>query len=99
MLGSDLRELRQRKGLRAKELAQMLDINEATLSRYERGHRPIPKTVEYAARYICEETAGVRLISALQEALDYAAGNTGKAGVHRVLANDEAVGDDGGDKA
>jgi transcriptional regulator with XRE-family HTH domain len=72
MLGSDLRELRQRKGLKAKELAQMLDINEATLSRYERGHRPIPKTVQYASQYLCSGGAGERLVEALKEALNHA---------------------------
>lgn len=103
MRGEELRQLRVARGLKSKELAMKLDIHEATLSRFEHGHRPIPKTVEYAARYICEETAGVRLISALKEALDYAAGNPGKARMHRASANEEPVGDeaggDDGDKA
>lgn len=70
MLGNELVELRLRRGLKAKELAVRLDISPATLSRYERGHRNIPKTVEYAVRYVCEQTAGERLVSALKEAIN-----------------------------
>lgn len=83
MDGEELVELRLRRGFKAKEIAAMLGINDATISRYERGHRPIPKPVEYAVRYLCRETEtpGQRLIAAMKEALDYVRDSRDTSGV------------------
>jgi transcriptional regulator with XRE-family HTH domain len=73
MKGDELRQLRKARGYKAYELASKLDIGLTTLSRYERGHRPVPKPVEYAVRWLCRDpegdTPGKRLIRALEEAL------------------------------
>jgi transcriptional regulator with XRE-family HTH domain len=78
MRGAELRDLRQTRGLKAKELARMLEIGDSTISRYERGHSRIPKSVEYATRWLCRdpalETSGERLLKALREALGHARG-------------------------
>jgi transcriptional regulator with XRE-family HTH domain len=71
MTGEELIALRKRRGAKAYEFANLLGIGVTTLSRYERGHKPIPKTVAYAARWLAlEETPGQRLVAALKDALD-----------------------------
>lgn len=72
MLGIELVELRKAAEYKAYQLATVLDINPATLSRYERGRAPVPKLVEFAVRYLCEpslapNTAEQRLITAIKE--------------------------------
>lgn len=71
MTGEELVALRRRRGAKAYEFARLLGIGVTTLSRYERGHKPIPKTVDYAARWLAlEETPSQRLVAALREALE-----------------------------
>ena len=71
MTGEELVALRRKRGVKAYEFARLLGIGVTTLSRYERGHKPIPKTVDYAARWLAlEETPGQRLVAALKDALD-----------------------------
>lgn len=77
MLGTELRDMRVMAGIKAKDLAMELGIADATLSRYENGHKDIPKLVQLATRYVCEKatdpllTPGERIIEALKEAIDY----------------------------
>jgi transcriptional regulator with XRE-family HTH domain len=71
MTGTELADLRKRAGFKAYEFAGMLGVGVATLSRYERDHKRIPKTVEYAARWlVAEDSPGQRLVNALREALE-----------------------------
>lgn len=71
MTGNELAALRRKRGWKAYEFAAMLGVGVATLSRYERGHKPIPKVVAYAARWLAQEdTPGQRLVSALRDALE-----------------------------
>ena len=75
MTGEELVALRRRRGAKAYEFAHLLGIGVTTLSRYERGHKPIPKVVDYAARWLAlEETPGQRLVAALKEALEHNGG-------------------------
>lgn len=71
MTGDELVQLRMSRGLKAKEMADLLGVSDATMSRYERGHRPIPKAVGYAAKYLCGDhvSVGERLVQVLREAL------------------------------
>jgi transcriptional regulator with XRE-family HTH domain len=46
MTAQDLRECRERLGLTQAELAREVGVRSDTLSRWERGERKIPKTVE-----------------------------------------------------
>lgn len=77
MQGEQLRHMRTSAGLKAKDLADALGIADATLSRYENDHKNIPKLVQLAARYVCENAApraptpGEKIIEALKEAIDY----------------------------
>ena len=75
MIAPELRALRVSAGLKGYELAAKLGMAGATLSRYERGHAVIPKVVEIAAKYICEQqvnpsTPAERLASALREVIN-----------------------------
>jgi transcriptional regulator with XRE-family HTH domain len=75
MTGEELVALRRKRGMKAYEFARLLGIGVTTLSRYERGHKPIPRTVNYAARWVAlEETPGQRLVAALKEALEPSGG-------------------------
>ncbi len=66
MLGWELRALRREAGVTSKDLAAKLGLDPSTLSRYEKGHLVVPKTVEYAALYLCRpETNADRLAKAL----------------------------------
>ena len=56
MTGEELVALRKKAGWRAYKLAMAIEVSPAMLSKYERGHAPIPKKVELAARYLCEKT-------------------------------------------
>jgi transcriptional regulator with XRE-family HTH domain len=44
MLGSKLKELRESKGLMQRQLAALLEIDTAMISKIENGHKPINKT-------------------------------------------------------
>jgi len=46
--GSEFRFVRKLAGLRANELAEMLDVRPETVSRWERGDVEIPRAVAYA---------------------------------------------------
>jgi transcriptional regulator with XRE-family HTH domain len=46
MTGEELRECRERLGMTQAELAREVGVRSDTLSRWERGERKIPKTVE-----------------------------------------------------
>ena len=71
MTGNELVALRRKRGAKAYEFADLLGIGVTTLSRYERGHKPIPKAIAYAASWLAlEETPGQRLVAALKEALE-----------------------------
>jgi transcriptional regulator with XRE-family HTH domain len=50
--------LRKRTNLKAYEMAEKMGLSAATLSRYENGKAPVPKTVALAARYLCEQETG-----------------------------------------
>jgi transcriptional regulator with XRE-family HTH domain len=52
--GSAFRDLRRGSKLSGRELASLLGVSAETISRYENNHKPIPKTVQLAARYLCE---------------------------------------------
>lgn len=77
MEGADLRQMRVSAGFKSKDLANQLGIAGATLSRYENGHKEIPKLVQYATRYLCEKATdpvaspGDKIITALVEAIEY----------------------------
>lgn len=77
MQGEDLRHMRITAGIKAKDLAHELGIADATLSRYENGHKDIPKLVQLATRYVCEKatdpvpTPGEKIIEAMLEAIEY----------------------------
>jgi transcriptional regulator with XRE-family HTH domain len=61
MNGSDLVALRKGAGLKANELAALLDISAATLSNYENDKSPIPVKIVLATRYLCEKNGNVRV--------------------------------------
>ena len=72
MMAEEFRALRKAADYKAVDLAEALDLNPATLSRYERGHAPIPRIVELATRYLCERnleppSPEERLITAIRE--------------------------------
>lgn len=73
MDGGELKALRQTAGLKAYMLATALDISPTSLSRYENGKAPIPRMVELAAKYLCEQqptapsSAQERLVKAIRE--------------------------------
>ena len=75
MKGPDLKALRQRSGLRGYELAKLLELSPETISRYETGKVPVPKTVELATRYLCQSSLSaadppeVALVKALKTLL------------------------------
>lgn len=78
MDGATLAALRKEAGLKGYELAQALDISPATLSRYERGHAPVPRMVSLAVRQLCVAPRPThkpeeRLIDALKEFIKTAA--------------------------
>lgn len=78
MDGETLRNMRVEAGIKAKELASAMGIADATLSRYENGHKEVPKLVQLAARYLCEKnttgpsapTLSDLAITAIKEAID-----------------------------
>lgn len=68
----ELLALRKTAGFNGVQLARALDMHPATLSRYERGHAPIPRLVELSVRYLCEpslvpKSAGERLVEVIKE--------------------------------
>lgn len=72
MLPQEFKALRKAIGYKGYQLAEALDISAATVSRYERGHAPIPRVAELAVRYLCEPSvappsAEQRLIEAIRE--------------------------------
>lgn len=52
MTGRELRDLRLRLEWTQEHMARKLGIARNTLSRYERGARPVPRAVELAAWYL-----------------------------------------------
>ena len=71
MTGAELRALRKRRGAKSYEFADLLGIGVTTLSRYERGHKEVPKAIGLAARWLAlEDTPGQRLVTALKQALE-----------------------------
>lgn len=53
MLGERLKKARKKSGMTQKELAQKLNLTDATLNRYEKGHRkPDPKTLSKIAEIL-----------------------------------------------
>lgn len=72
MQKEELVALRKEAGYKSYQLADAIGICAATLSRYERGHKPIPPLVELSVRYLCEprlapQTAEQRLVEAIKE--------------------------------
>lgn len=72
MDGPTLKELRQSAGYKGAEISRKLGLCPQTWSRYENGHSPIPKTVEYATRFLCQPRPATlsaidRLTSAIKE--------------------------------
>lgn len=56
MIGKELRSLRIAAGFhRLKDFAEALDMTPQHMSMLENGHSPITRTVEFAARYVCQE--------------------------------------------
>lgn len=75
MTGGELKALRKKVGLRAYEIAEMLEYSAAQWSAFENGRSPIPKVVALATRYLCsptitEESKGDKLIAVLKEVLE-----------------------------
>ncbi len=72
---TDLRALRTRAGLSAKFMATELGISPMTLSKYESGKAPVPRSVYLATRYLCQPVRATRadqLVQAIKEALEEA---------------------------
>lgn len=74
MTGEEFRSIRLSLGLKGYQMADALGIAPATVSRYEKERMPIPRVVEYAAKYLVNGKAAApvpaeRLVSALKDAL------------------------------
>lgn len=92
-----MKALRKRAGFKAYELARMIGYGSAQWSAYENGRSPIPRAVEYAARWCCqpqmageqavEPSLGDRLIEIIKEAINDT--EQDGAGNHRVSQAEE----------
>lgn len=58
--GEVLRGVRKSLGLKQTELAELLDIRPETISRYESGEQPVPRTVQLAVADICRRVEQAR---------------------------------------
>lgn len=58
-----MRAWRQSRGLSQVKLAELLEVHEITISKWEREIVPIPKTVELALRWLDQELAHEPLVS------------------------------------
>ena len=52
MKGGELRRLRKSLGMTQRELGEALDLAKNTVARAERDEIPIPRTTEFAVRYL-----------------------------------------------
>lgn len=74
MTGKEFRAIRLSLGLKGYEMADRLGITPPTVSRYEKERLPIPRVVEYAAKYLAnghvvQDGPEKRLVQALKEVL------------------------------
>ena len=55
MEGRELKRERLWMDLKQEDLAKILELTPATISRYENGAQAIPKTIEYSIKYLRQE--------------------------------------------
>lgn len=79
MTGEELKSLRKQAGMKSYELAKTIGYSPQRWTAFERGYAPIPKVVEFATRWVCENhisndnpslSAAERAVNALIEAME-----------------------------